>query len=106
MSKNSQWDETFVDAKVTYHIEIEGKLILVPNVPARVNVETGERMFSPDTVEHLQNLVRSRRRPVQTVERNTGLRLHLNLVEFWVFKSYKLCKFASNVLEEDRVQEH
>lgn len=68
MSKNSQWDETFVDAKVTYHIEIEGKLILVRNVLARVNVETGERMFSPDTVEHLQILVRSRRRPVQTVE--------------------------------------
>lgn len=68
MIEQSRWDETFVDANVTYHLEIEGKLILVRNVPARVNVETGERMFSPETVEHLQKLVRSRQRPVQTVE--------------------------------------
>ncbi|MXX07165.1 MAG: hypothetical protein F4Z71_10430 [Gammaproteobacteria bacterium] len=68
MIEQSRWEETFVDANVTYHLEIEGKLILVRNVPARVNVETGERMFSPETVEHLQKLVRSRRRPVQTVE--------------------------------------
>ncbi len=68
MIEQSRWDETIVDANVTYHLEIEGKLILVRNVPARVNIETGERMFSPETVEHLQKLVRSRRRPVQTVE--------------------------------------
>ena len=68
MIEQSRWEETFVDANVTYHLEIEGKLILVRNVPARVNVETGERMVSPETVEHLQKLVRSRRRPVQTVE--------------------------------------
>ena len=46
MCDNTGWDETFVETKVTYHIEIEGTSILVRNVPARLNVETGERMFS------------------------------------------------------------
>ncbi|WP_428102468.1 hypothetical protein [Candidatus Rariloculus sp.] len=68
MSDSAVWHETFVETKVTYHIEIEGKLILVQNVPARVNVETGERMFSPETVEHLQELLRSRQRPARTIE--------------------------------------
>jgi len=68
MAESSGWDETLVNTKVTYHIEIEGKLILVRNVPARVNIETGERTFSPDTVERLQRLVRSRRRPAFIVE--------------------------------------
>jgi len=68
MAESSGWDETLVNTKVTYHIEIEGKLILVRNVPARVNIETGERTFSPDTVERLQRLVRSRRPPASIVE--------------------------------------
>ena len=50
MCDNTGWDETFVETKVTYHIEIAGRSILVRNVPARLNVETGERMFSPEIV--------------------------------------------------------
>jgi len=68
MTETTGWDETLVNTTVTYHIEIGGKLILVRNVPARVNIETGERTFSPDTVEHLQRLVRSRQRPASIVE--------------------------------------
>ena len=68
MGDESVWDETLVERKVTYHIEIEGKLILVQNVPARVNLETGEKLFSPETVEHLQALVGSRQRPVRTIK--------------------------------------
>ena len=68
MSDDPLWDETFVEKKVTYHIELDGQLILVENVPARVNVETGERMFAPETVEHLQEIVRRRRLPARTIE--------------------------------------
>lgn len=68
MADEAVWDETFVEKKVTYPIEIEGTLILVENVPARVNVETGETLFSPETVEHLQRLVKSRHSPARTVE--------------------------------------
>lgn len=56
-------NENFVDAKVTYHIEVDGSLIVVENVPARVDLETGERLFSPQTVERLQHLVREQSRP-------------------------------------------
>ncbi len=61
-------NENFVDAKVTYHIEVDGSLIVVENVPARVDLETGERLFSPETVERLQELVRARSRPTRIIE--------------------------------------
>ena len=68
MSDNKIWDETFVERRVTYHVEVDGQLILVEKVPARVNVETGERLFSPDTVEHLQEIVRKKQSPKRTIE--------------------------------------
>ena len=61
-------NETLVEKKVTYHIEFDGRLFLIENVPARVNVETGERHFSPQTVERLQQAVWERCRPVRTIE--------------------------------------
>lgn len=36
------WNEKLVDRKVTYTLEVEGKLVIIENVPARVNTETGE----------------------------------------------------------------
>ena len=45
--RDDPWNETLTEQTVTYHIEIEGRVVLVENVPARVNVETGERHFSP-----------------------------------------------------------
>ena len=68
MSDNKIWDETFVERRVTYHVEVDGQLLLVEKVPARVNVETGERMFSPETVEHLQEIVRKKQCPKRTIE--------------------------------------
>ena len=50
-------NETFTDERVTYTIEVEGRLIVVENVPARVCLETGEQLFAPETVEHLYQLV-------------------------------------------------
>jgi hypothetical protein len=45
--------ETFVYSKVKYTLEVDGKLIMVENVPARLYVETGEQLFAPETVERL-----------------------------------------------------
>ena len=67
MSEDSTWNETLVEEKVTYHIEFEGRLFLIENVPARVNVETGEKHFSPETVERLQQVV-----PVCHLHRQVG----------------------------------
>ena len=57
MSENKSWTETLVETKVTYHIEYQGRLFLIEHVPARVNLETGERHFSPETVERLHQIV-------------------------------------------------
>jgi YgiT-type zinc finger domain-containing protein len=63
-----RWKETFVEKKVTYAIELDGKFIIVENVPARVCVETGERFFSPETVERLQQTIWGKRKPRRVIE--------------------------------------
>jgi YgiT-type zinc finger domain-containing protein len=63
-----EWQETFVEQKVTYTIELDGKFIIVENVPARVCVETGERLFAPETVERLQRTVWEGRQPHRVIE--------------------------------------
>lgn len=62
-----QWSERLVEQMVTYVIEVNGELIVVENVPARVNVETGEQLFSPETVERLQRMVWERRKPKRVI---------------------------------------
>jgi YgiT-type zinc finger domain-containing protein len=52
-----------VDRLVTYSVEYEGRIIIVENVPARVDPETGERFYAPETVEQLQAIVWSGRQP-------------------------------------------
>lgn len=55
MTTDSQ--ETLVEKTVTYILNLDGKLVLIENVPARVNEETGEQFFSPSTVERLQQTI-------------------------------------------------
>ena len=62
------WEETFVEQKVTYILEHQGKIILIENVPARVGVETGERFFAPDIVERLQQIVWEQKTPTRVIE--------------------------------------
>lgn len=68
MSNNSSKNETLVDQTVTYHVEIDRRFLLIEDVPARVNVETGERYFAPETVERLQQAVWGQCRPVRTIQ--------------------------------------
>jgi YgiT-type zinc finger domain-containing protein len=49
--------EILATEKVTYTIEIRGQFYIVENVPARVNKETGECYFSPETVEQLRKTI-------------------------------------------------
>jgi YgiT-type zinc finger domain-containing protein len=60
--------ENLVETTVTYTLEAEGKLFVVENVPARVDEETGEQFFSPQTVERLQEIIRGSAKPVRVVE--------------------------------------
>lgn len=65
---NSSQDDKFVERRVTYSLEYEGKFYIIENVPARVNEETGEQFFSPSTVEHLQQTVLGHAKPSKVVE--------------------------------------
>lgn len=68
MSSNETWNETLIEKKVTYSIQVEGRFILIENVPARIDVETGEKYFSPETVECLQQAVWKKCKPVRVIE--------------------------------------
>ncbi|MEG5039524.1 MULTISPECIES: YgiT-type zinc finger protein [unclassified Microcoleus] len=60
--------QTMVEQKVTYTLEVNGKFIIIENVPARVCVETGERFFSPETGERLQKMIWEDRKPTRVIE--------------------------------------
>jgi hypothetical protein len=63
-----RWNETVIEQEVTYVIEMNGAIIIVEHVPARVNIETGERLFAPDVVERLQQIIRARQTPTKVIE--------------------------------------
>ena len=67
-NETAQREENFVEARVTYTLEVNGKLLVVENVPARVDLETGEQLFSPETVERLEEIVQGQQKPVRFVE--------------------------------------
>jgi hypothetical protein len=60
--------ESFVHEKITYTIEVDGKLMVIEHVPARVSVETGEQLFSAETVERIQQLISSKQKPTRVME--------------------------------------
>lgn len=60
--------ETFVAEKVTYTIDIDGKLLVIEHVPARVCLETGEQLFSAETVERIQQLLLNKQKPTRVME--------------------------------------
>ncbi|MEH1839687.1 MAG: YgiT-type zinc finger protein [Nostoc sp.] len=60
--------ETLVEKKVTYTLEMNGQVLMIENVPARVNEETGEQFFSASTVEHLQQIILSGQQPDRFTE--------------------------------------
>lgn len=61
-------DEKLIERRVTYTLEFEGKFYIVENVPARVNEETGEQFFAPETVERLQNTIMGNSKPSKLIE--------------------------------------
>lgn len=56
------------DELVTYTLELDGKIVVVEHVPARVDPQTGERFFTPETVERLQQVVWEQRQPTRIIE--------------------------------------
>jgi YgiT-type zinc finger domain-containing protein len=56
-----------IEQKVRHTLELEGKLVIIENVPARVCLETGEQFFSPETVERLQQMAWYQREPSRVI---------------------------------------
>ena len=61
-------EETFVEQTVRYTLEVQGRFVLIEHVPARVCVQTGERFFSPGTVERLQRIIWEEHAPSRIIE--------------------------------------
>lgn len=66
--ETSRREENLSEQRVTYTLEVSGRLFVVENVPARVDQETGEQFFSPETVERLQEIIHGEEKPVRVVE--------------------------------------
>jgi len=60
--------EILEEQRVTYTLLKDGQFFIVENVPARIDARTGEQFFSPQTVEHLQQIILTRGKPVRTIE--------------------------------------
>ena len=64
----NETDDAFLEEGVTYTLSMNGQFYIVENVPARVHRETGEQLFSPDTVERLHSILKTNVQPKRIVE--------------------------------------
>ena len=60
-------EEKLVERRVSYTLEMDGRLYVVENVPARVDEETGDQFFSPSTVERLQDIILGNTEPRKVI---------------------------------------
>ena len=64
----NNYQEQLVEKRVTYSLELNGKFILIENVPARVYEETGEQFFAPSTVALLQQIILDDQKPKRVIQ--------------------------------------
>ncbi|WP_129633738.1 hypothetical protein [Candidatus Oscillochloris fontis] len=60
-------NERFEYQDVTYILAFGEEIIIIEHVPARVNRDTGERFFAPETVARIHALLQSRTTPTKIV---------------------------------------
>jgi hypothetical protein len=60
--------ERFREERVTYTLQVGDRFFVIENVPARISELTGERLFSPETVERIQAIVWGEGMPVRVLE--------------------------------------
>lgn len=68
MMPNKEWNEPLIETTVTFTLLKDGKFYIIENVPARVNQDTGEELFSIKTVERLQKMVWDNNKPLKVLE--------------------------------------
>jgi len=67
MSENDRPTEKMEERLVTYTMDVDGRIIVIEHVPARVCLETGEQYFSPQTVERVHAIVHGGAKPARTL---------------------------------------
>ncbi|MBC8151788.1 MAG: hypothetical protein H7Z72_02650 [Bacteroidetes bacterium] len=60
--------ETLIDTHVRYILDLDGRLLVFENVPARVNPTTGEQFFAPAIVRQIQEVAFSATEPIRTIQ--------------------------------------
>jgi YgiT-type zinc finger domain-containing protein len=56
-----------VEQRVTYTLEVDGRVVVIEHVPARVCLETGEQFFAPETVRRIHEIIRGNQQPARTI---------------------------------------
>ena len=59
---------TMVDREVSYTIEFKGRLHIREHVPAKECLQCGERLYSTETVEKIQNAIWQNRKSDRFIE--------------------------------------
>ena len=59
---------TLEDRKISYTIEFKGRMHIIEHVPVKECLQCGERLYSPQTVEKIQNAIWQDRKPDRVVE--------------------------------------
>ncbi len=65
---NGKHGDGKVYRRVTYTLYKDGRFYIIENVPARVDEETGEQLFSPETVERLQRIILGNKKPLRVIQ--------------------------------------
>ena len=66
--QNYPWKELLVDRNVHFAMEVDGELVIIEKVPARVNPETGEQLLSTKTVQRLREMIKERQHPARVIQ--------------------------------------
>jgi YgiT-type zinc finger domain-containing protein len=57
-----------IEQEVTYTVEVDGKWIIIEHVPAKVCLQCGEKLYSLETVEHLQEIAWGKKKPHRVIQ--------------------------------------
>jgi hypothetical protein len=66
--KNYPWKDLLVDQNVHFAMEVDGELVIIEKVPARVNPETGEQLLSTTTVQRLRQMIKEHQIPARVIQ--------------------------------------
>ncbi|MBI2119938.1 MAG: YgiT-type zinc finger protein [Elusimicrobia bacterium] len=57
----------YEDKKITHTVRYHGEIVVIDHVPAEVCAECGDVLLKPETVRHLEELLKNTRQPATTV---------------------------------------